>query len=270
MNRPLVSLLCSLLLASPTLADPIRVACVGDSITAGFGAAKGWDYPSQLRRMLGAEYDVRNFGVSGRTLLRHGDFPYANEPAFKAAVAYKPDVVILMLGTNDSKPQNWKPHAMEFDVDYRWLVGQLQGGNSLQKFFACRPCPVPGPGNYGINEPVVEKEIPIIDKIVADLHLNEIDMHAALAAHPELLPDKVHPNNAGATLMAKAAYKAITGKDFPGEVPPPRRKPEPLSGGPKAGMRPAWAGASLASAGPGPPSVNAPSANGAGKSRQAK
>lgn len=37
------------------------------------------------------------------------------------------------------------------------------------------------------------------------------DMYAALRNHPETLPDRVHPNTAGATLMAKAAYKVLTG-----------------------------------------------------------
>jgi lysophospholipase L1-like esterase len=126
-----------------------------------------------------------------------------------------------MLGTNDTKPQNWGPHQAEFEADYRWLIGQLQATNPGQKLFVCRPCWVAGAGNYGINEPVLEKEIPIIDQIAASLHLSEIDMHAALEGHPEDLRDRVHPNDAGATLMAKAAYKAITGNDYQGDVPPP-------------------------------------------------
>jgi lysophospholipase L1-like esterase len=229
MNRPLLSLLAIALfpLASPAGAGHANVACVGDSITAGVGATKGWDYPSQLQRMLGPAYTVRNFGVSGATLLRHGDRPYEMQRAFKAALDFKPNVVILMLGTNDTKPHNWGPHQAEFDADYRWLVGQLQGTNPAQKLFVCRPCPVPGAGNYGINEPVLEKEIPMIDAIAASLHLDEIDMHAALVGHPEDLPDRVHPNNAGAALMAKAAYKAITGHEFQGEVPSPTPTPSP-------------------------------------------
>jgi lysophospholipase L1-like esterase len=224
MNRPLIALfaVCPFLLASPARAGHVKIACVGDSITAGVGAAKGWDYPSQLQRMLGAaDYSVRNFGVSGATLLRNGDRPYDTRPAFKAALDFKPDVVILMLGTNDTKPQNWGPHQAEFEPDYRWLVAQLQGSNPARKLFVCRPCWVAGAGNYGINEPVLEKEIPIIDGIATSLHLGEIDMHEPLEGHPENLPDRVHPNTAGATLMARAAYKAITGNEFTGEVPPP-------------------------------------------------
>lgn len=220
MIRPLFSFLAasSLLLASPAWADPIRVACVGDSITAGVGATPGQAYPSQLQRMLGPGYEVRNFGVSGCTLLRHGDHPYDEQGAFKAALDYKPDITIIMLGTNDTKPQNWGPHKDEFDTDYRWLVSQLLASNPFGKLFVCRPCWVPGAGNYGINEPALDQEIPIIDNIAASLHLGEIDMNAPLKAHPEDLPDRVHPNNAGAALMAKAAWKAITRKAVPGEA----------------------------------------------------
>jgi lysophospholipase L1-like esterase len=209
----------STLSAHFVISAPLRLACVGDSITAGVGAAKDWSYPAQLQRMLGPGYDVRNFGVSGATLLRNGDRPYEKQAEFKAALDFKPDLVILMLGTNDTKPQNWGPHAAEFDGDYRWLVGQLKGSNPSQKLFACLPCWVAAAGRYGINELVLEHEIPLINKIVSDLHLPEIDMHAALEGHSEDLPDTVHPNNIGATLMAKAAFKAITGNNFPGNVP---------------------------------------------------
>jgi lysophospholipase L1-like esterase len=223
MYRPFITLLLSsILLSSTARAHHANVACVGDSITAGVGAARGWAYPSQLQRMLGpTDYTVRNFGVSGATLLRHGDKPYDLKPAFKAALDFKPAIVILMLGTNDTKPQNWGPHQAEFETDYRWLIAQLQASNPAQKLFVCRPCWVAGAGKYGINEPVLEKELPIIDQIAASLHLDEIDMHGALEGHPEDFVDTVHPNNAGAALMAKAAYKAITGNAFQGEIPAP-------------------------------------------------
>jgi len=229
MNRPLVSLLALSLFLSSALAGEIKVACVGDSITFGMGVAKGWTYPGQLQRMLGPGFVVSNFGVNGATLLRHGDRPYDQQPAFQAALGSKADIVILMLGANDAKLLNWGPHQAEFDPDYRWLIAQLQASNPTQKLFICRPCWVAGAGKYGITEPGIEQEIPIIDNIAASLHLPEIDMHAALEAHPEDFVDTVHPNKGGATLLAKAAYKAITSNDFQGEVPPPAPSPAPAA-----------------------------------------
>jgi len=230
MSRPLLSLVavCSFLIVSSAWADPVHVACVGDSITYGTGAAKGWDYPSQLQRMLGPGYEVRNFGVGGATLLRHGTKPYEKQSAFKAALDYKADIAILLLGANDTTPHNWAPHGAEFEGDYRWLVGQLQGSNPALKLFVCRPDWVAGAGRYHINEPVIEQQIPIIDRVASSMNLSEIDMHAPLEGHPEDFFDTVHPNNAGAALMAKAAYKAITGNDFQGPyVTPPGPTPAP-------------------------------------------
>jgi len=192
-------------------AEPIKVACVGDSITQGAGAKSGQSYPSQLQALLGDGYKVGNFGVSGRTLLKKGDFPYWKEKKYQDALAMEPAIVVIMLGTNDTKPQNWKFEA-EFDADYRELVKSFQALKSKPKVFVCRPVPVPGQGNYGINEENIQKEIPRVDALAKELGCGVIDMHAALAKTPELLPDRVHPNTAGAGEMAKAAAKAIAGK----------------------------------------------------------
>lgn len=47
---------------------------------------------------------VRNYGVSGRTLPKKGDYPYWKEAAYNQSRNWGPDVVIIRLGTNDSKP----------------------------------------------------------------------------------------------------------------------------------------------------------------------
>jgi len=192
-------------------AEPIKVACVGDSITQGAGAKSGQSYPAQLQALLGDGYKVGNFGVSGRTLLKKGDFPYWKEKKYQDALAMEPAIVVIMLGTNDTKPQNWKFEA-EFADDYRELVKSFQSLKSKPKVFVCRPVPVPGTGNYGINEENIQKEIPRVDALAKELSCGVIDMHAALEKTPELLPDRVHPNTAGAGEMAKAAAKAIAGK----------------------------------------------------------
>ncbi len=204
-------LLALLTLMTAHAAEPIKVACVGDSITQGAGAQKGKSYPSQLQALLGDGYQVGNFGVSGRTLLKKGDFPYWKERKYQDALAMEPAIVIIMLGTNDTKPHNWK-HEAEFDADYRGLVKSFQALKSKPKVFVCRPVPVPGKGNFGINEENIQKEIPRVDALAKELGCGVIDMHAALEKFPELLPDRVHPNTAGAGEMAKAAAKAITGK----------------------------------------------------------
>ena len=102
---------------------PIRVACIGDSIT--FGAniqnREHDSYPADLQRMLGRHYEVDNFGVSGANLIKKGDKPYWQEPEFLAATTFAPDIVIILLGTNDTKPQNWR-YKSDFSGDLRDLI----------------------------------------------------------------------------------------------------------------------------------------------------
>lgn len=207
--RRFAGALLGLFVAATATAAPTRVACIGDSITRGSGAEKGKCYPSQLQAMLGDEWVVGNFGVSGRTLLKKGDFPYWREKAYQKALRFNPDVVIIMLGTNDSKPHNWKYEA-EFVLDYSDLIKSFQTLESKPKVFVCRPCAVPEPGNFGINQTALTEQIKRIDALAAKMNLGVIDMHAALADKPNLLPDRVHPNSEGAGEMAKAACAVLT------------------------------------------------------------
>jgi hypothetical protein len=74
----------------------------------------------------------------------------------------------------------------------------------------------------------VLEEIPMLDKVAVDAKTDVIDIHGALQGHPEMLPDRVHPNTAGATIMARTVFQALTGKEFTGAaplvVPPPATK----------------------------------------------
>jgi lysophospholipase L1-like esterase len=190
---------------------PVKVACVGDSITQGFRTSAGKSYPKQLQDLLGTQWQVQNFGVGGRTLLKKGDHPYWIENAFKNAEAFNPDVVIIMLGTNDTKPQNWA-HKDEFVADYKELVETFKNLASKPRVYICRPPPVPKQGNYGIGETNLDLEMPWIDQLATDENVGLIDMHASLVGHPELQPDRVHPNDQGAKILAETAAAALTGK----------------------------------------------------------
>ncbi len=201
--------------------EAIRVACVGDSITAGVGVKDGKldPYPTQLDNMLGAKWSVRNFGVSGSTMLNKGDKPYQKEGAFKAALESKPDVVVIMLGTNDSKPQNWK-FKEEFAADAKTLITQFAALESKPRIFIALPVPVPGAGNYGINDAGVKEQQPMINAVAKETGAAVIDLYTPLADKPECFPDRVHPNTAGASVMAQTVYKALTGKTYEGVLPP--------------------------------------------------
>jgi lysophospholipase L1-like esterase len=187
---------------------PIKVACVGDSITEGFTDSKGKDYPSQLQELLGPKWQVSNFGMGGRTLLRKGDHPWWKEQAYPKSHDLYPDVVIIMLGTNDTKVYNWK-YKDDFVEDYKDLIESYKRLSSHPHIWIMRPPPVPKNGGYDITETILDEELPMIDRIADDENVGLIDIYGALKDHPELEPDNVHPNDEGAHVIAQTVAKAI-------------------------------------------------------------
>ena len=99
-------------------AEPIRVACLGDSITAGAKVKAATEsYPAQLQQMLGAGFVVKNFGTGGATLW-HGGKPNAFQQ-LPDATAFAPQLAIVMFGINDTRGRdvNYWGHFAEFDTD---------------------------------------------------------------------------------------------------------------------------------------------------------
>ena len=206
----------ALILATASLSNvgaetaKIKVACVGDSITAGVGTKKPKNsYPAQLAGLLGEGYEVKNYGNSGSTMLDDGDKPYKKQKSFTDAVNYASDIYVIKLGTNDSKPQNWKKKE-GFAASTKSLVEAFLEANPKAKIFLCTPVPVIAQGNFGINNEMVQGEvIPLIRQVAAEMKLEVIDLYKALDGHPEVFPDRVHPNDDGAEMMAKAVHAAL-------------------------------------------------------------
>jgi acyl-CoA thioesterase I len=190
---------------------PIRVACAGDSITYGAGIPdrEKKSYPAQLGELLGSRFEVRNFGRNGATLLAAGDNPYLAGPEYRQLVEWQPDVVILMLGTNDTKPQNWRGQKA-FEQDTRTALRALRDIKGDPTVWVCLPVPVYGDGAFGINATNLEDGvIPALLEVTNDLKVPVIDLNDALVSHPEMFPDKIHPDAAGATVMARTVFQAI-------------------------------------------------------------
>jgi acyl-CoA thioesterase I len=222
----------------------IKVACIGDSITLGIGtnpepARRSPNtpnftnaYPLQLGRMLGDKYELKSFPNSGHTLMASGNMPYSKKKEYQASIDFKPDVVIIMLGTNDTKttPSNWS-HKDEFVADYKAFVAKYLAVDPKPRVFVCLPPWIRREGLGTIDETRLEEELPMIATVAKELKLGLIDIHSITKSHDEFFEAKenVHPNNDGATVMAKTVFKALTGKDYAG--------PSTITGG--AAPRPA-------------------------------
>lgn len=220
-----------------------RVACIGNSITDnGHGAGA---YPILFNMLMGREYHMLNAGHSGRTLLRKGDSPYHLSNWFKEVFKFKPNVITIKLGTNDSKPQNWDAHKGEFAGDLRWLIDTLHTISPKPRILLCTPIPAwknaAGQDPFGIRGPVIKDEIiPIIRQVAQEKGLQVLDLHTPYLPYQALTPDGVHPNGAGLDTLAHILYRAfraapvaLAAPDAPGRSRPALRAsaiPNPLAG----------------------------------------
>ena len=203
--------------------DAIKVACIGNSITDGHGIdmAPQHGYPAQLQRKLGDGYWVKNFGVSARTMLNKGDFPYMNEMAWQDALAFQPDIVVIKLGTNDSKPQNWQ-YGDSFKQDLQEMIlklcpslatpakGKKKGRKAKvaepvkPQIFLCTPIPA-FKSSWNINDSVIVNGlIPIQQEVAREYGLKVIDLHTLFADDADKVQnDGIHPNDKGVAKMAE-------------------------------------------------------------------
>ena len=211
-ERPVLNEATAVAAAAIAQSKPIRVACVGDSITYGYGLKnRNTDsYPAQLQALLGGKWNVGNFGKNGATVLKKGHAPYWKAPQYKAALKFKPDVVVIKLGTNDTRAQNIGKYKAEFVPDYVALIRSFQGLESKPTVWICYPTPI-----YkeikGMTDSVLENEIlPLVEEVSRQAGVKVIDLNAVLSHQPELFWDGLHPNPRGAGIIAKTVAAAIT------------------------------------------------------------
>ena len=193
---------------------PIKVACVGNSITYGYGIENREQnsYPSVLQRLLGKGYKVENFGHSGATLLSKGHHPYIQQEEYQKALAFAADIVVIHLGINDTDPRNWPNYRNDFVKDYLTLISSFKKANPKARIVIARMSPL------SHHHPRFESgtrdwhaEIQQAIALVAQqTNAQLIDFHEPLYHFPQMLPDAVHPNAQGAAILAQVVYGAIT------------------------------------------------------------
>ena len=195
----------------------IKVACVGDSITYGHGVSN-WpksNYPAVLQNLLRETYHVNNYGVSSYAVQDTADRPYMTLTHYQESLAYGADIVVFMMGSNDSKPENWIS-AENFKED---LLALLDSYGEVE-LILCTPAAAffpegltEGVTSHDIQPLVVDEIADVCREVAQERGCTLIDVHALTAVHPEwFTKDGVHPSNEGAAAIAQAVCDVITGR----------------------------------------------------------
>ncbi len=182
----------------------VRVACVGDSLTQ-----SSW-YPTDLSEVLGTgKYLVSNFGAGSTTILLSSETPYMNNTRFRSALEFAPNVVIIMLGTNDAQPSLFH-HNTSFVGDYLTLVNAFQVLPSKPKIWVVLPPPIFSNKSGAISpEYFTNTIVPLIKQAASQANLPTINVYSALEGYSIDFPDGIHPNKDASQIIANTIYKAI-------------------------------------------------------------
>lgn len=214
------------MVASLSAVARIKVACIGNSITYGYGLEdderEALCYPTRLQAMLGPDYEVGNFSRSGSTLLRKGHNPFVKLPEFTDALAMKPDIAVIHLGVNDTDPRNWPNYSDEFIADYSAIIDSLRAANPDVRVIVALLTPIcashhrfrTGTRDWRLLEQTA------IEKIARAKHAELIDFDRPLRDRQNLMPDAIHPDAEGYALLARTVAQAITGNYGGLSLPP--------------------------------------------------
>lgn len=199
--------------------EVVKVACVGDSITAGVGAKnrKAQNYPAQLQALLGDKYTVKNFGVSG---IQTQNYFQSREGALKKRVVdFQPDIIVIKLGTNDTKSRKLEDPADKAEFKskvmgaYLAMVEAFENLESKPELYVCTPVPVFKTMGAIREQVLVEDVLPIVQEVSRKTGAPIIDLYAALTGKGDMVPDGVHPNEKGYEVIANAVARVV--KDMP-------------------------------------------------------
>ncbi len=198
--------------------NKIKVACIGDSITRGVGIKdiSKDSYPAVLQKILGNDFVVKNYGVSGCSALKSAVWPYIENLEYKQSLEFKPDVICIMFGTNDIKDENWLEGKDNFKTDYKAIIDSYKAKNPELKVYMMIPPAILKVNVSGVRNPVIlENEgIPKIKELADEIGATKIDLFELFDGYGELFPDFLHPNEDGASMIAKEIGQTFS-KDFP-------------------------------------------------------
>lgn len=187
----------------------VKVVTVGDSLTYGYGLANREKdaYPCILAEKLGYHYQVSNYGLSGRSLQSTADFPYFNEKNAQLSLESEADIVIIMIGSNDSRGPYW--NRERFIREYREMAEQYMALSSQPDVYLVIPPYVPT-SRFGLNNQIIEDELQkIIPAIGNELGLPVINLYTVTEGHLEYYSDGLHLTPLGNQVIAEEIYQHL-------------------------------------------------------------
>ena len=190
------------------------IACIGASITEGAGAGDGTQfytlsYPAQLQNSLNGQYNVINYGNSGKTVRDDlGEESWLNQYQWVGVQAIVPDIAILNIGTNDSKTHN-NPNYNDFYASYKNLVDKLLEVNPDMEIIVCT-VPYAYSDIWGISNDNIANIIAPVQRDVAEEYgFALVDLYQYTQGKSHLFPDGVHPNARGYEMIVKILKQVI-------------------------------------------------------------
>lgn len=196
----------------------LKVACIGDSTTYGHGI-KNWknnNYPVMLEKELGDKYCVANFGMNGSCAQSFSDQPYEESDIFKDSIEFDADIIIFMLGTNDSKDINFRS-AGDFKKEYSELINKYIKSENAPEIYLCTPTSAfyvngktEGNAEFDISIDNLQKITQAVTELAEERNFGLININSFTAEHPEWFEkDGIHPDNIGAEEIAKEIASVI-------------------------------------------------------------
>ena len=203
-----------LLAFTATGAFAVNVACVGNSITEGYGIDWGEKkYPDHLQELMQPGDSAANFGTSGKMFYKESGESYWVQGKIKEALAFPADIVVIELGTNDSKLFYYTYYNVTVDMlkpSYEDLLDTFAHLPTHPEIYATLQ-PYSNNESWGIMDSTIVKYInPLIKETSVEKGVNIIDLHTLFQTPAWFLDDIVHPNPTGAQELAKIVNKYIT------------------------------------------------------------
>lgn len=197
----------------------LRVACVGDELTFGTDVEDREDncYPVQLQKYMEKaekKYRIGNFGVEGAAVQKKSKKPYTKEERYESGTEYKANLVVIMLGTNDTTEENWTD-IDTFQKDYQSLIKNYQDLKSSPEVWLVTPPMIQSDGSTEMEERAkrVEEVKDAVETIGEKNKLMVLDLYSYSQEHSEWYQkDGIRLNKDGAKAVADMVGDCIVNK----------------------------------------------------------